>query len=160
MRRAKQQHEALLTIFPKLTKSPPLREPKGMALPPTSVPTTSSCRLPRCSSLQPGRMRSRRLPIMMCLLCLLGLEPVEAAAHHLQQDRAWQMPCRNAGSRPEQVVQPDEVVASAANGFVVDYANFTVMGRKVLDLLATMQQPQRPHCNGGSPFGWAAPQRC
>ena len=56
------------------------------------------------------------------------------------------MPCRNAGSRPEQVVQPDEVVASSANGFVLDYANLTVMGRKVWDLLATMQQPQRPHC--------------
>ena len=56
------------------------------------------------------------------------------------------MPCRNAGSHPEQVVQPREVVASAANGFVLDYANLTSMGRKVWDLLVTMEQPQRPHC--------------
>ena len=78
---------------------------------------------------------------------MLGL--VEAAALHRQQGQAWQawqMPCRNAGSRPEQVVQPDEVVGSAVNGFVIDYANLTVMGRKAWDLLATMQQPQRPHC--------------
>ena len=50
------------------------------------------------------------------------------------------------GSRPEQVVQPGEVVASATKGFVLDYANLTLMGRKVWDLLATMEQPQRPHC--------------
>ena len=55
-----------------------------------------------------------------------------------------QMRCRNVGSRPEQVVQPGEVVASAANGFVLDYANLTLM--EVWDLLATMEQPQRPHC--------------
>ena len=85
----------------------------------------------------------------MLLLCLLGLGLLEAAAPPLRQGQvwqAWQKPCRSAGSRPEQVVQPDEVVGSPGNGFVIDYANLTVMGRKAWDLLATMQQPQRPHC--------------
>ena len=51
----------------------------------------------------------------------------------------------HAGSTPEQIVQPGEVVASATNGFVLDYANLTLMGGKVWDLLSTMEQPQRPH---------------